>query len=208
MKNVSVKKFPEWSAKIKQVFGQTPKVFRNSSLIYSNEIGSVVASMGFKGILTEGANMCWDGRARIMFITVIRLQVLSSCCGISNSLTTSVCVSLIQIGRNILCLPISILTGSMHCHKKNKSSISLWNWVHFGMAQPLSSNILEFMKALPECAKAKGITFSTPTEIVTKLKSVSQLDVAYPMSWWMKKEILVVGWVMSCNVRLSINCIV
>ena len=43
------------SAKIKQVFGQTPKVFRNSSLIYSNEIGSVVASMGFKGILTEGA---------------------------------------------------------------------------------------------------------------------------------------------------------
>ena len=44
------------SAKIKQVFGQTPKVFRNSSLIYSNEIGSVVASMGFKGILTEGAN--------------------------------------------------------------------------------------------------------------------------------------------------------
>ena len=52
-----------------------------------------------------------------------------------------------------------------------------------GLAQPLSSNILEFLKALPECAKAKGITFSTPTEIVTKLKSVSQLDVAYPMSW-------------------------
>lgn len=52
-----------------------------------------------------------------------------------------------------------------------------------GMAQPLSSNILEFLKALPECAKAKGITFSTPTDIVTKLKSVSQLDVAYPMSW-------------------------
>ena len=25
---------------------------------------------------------------------------------------------------------------------------------------------------------------------------------------WMKKEILVVGWVMLCNVRLSINCIV
>ena len=52
-----------------------------------------------------------------------------------------------------------------------------------GMAQPLSSNILEFLKALPECAKSKGITFSTPTEIVSKLKSVSQLDVPYPMSW-------------------------
>lgn len=52
-----------------------------------------------------------------------------------------------------------------------------------GKYQPLSSNILEFMKALPACAKEKGITFSTPTEIVTKLKSVSQLDVPYPMSW-------------------------
>ena len=52
-----------------------------------------------------------------------------------------------------------------------------------GKYQPLSSNILEFFKALPACAKEKGITFSTPTEIVTKLKSVSQLDVPYPLSW-------------------------
>ena len=52
-----------------------------------------------------------------------------------------------------------------------------------GMAQPLSSNILEFLKALPVCAKQKGITFSTPSEIVTKLKSVDMVDVAYPMSW-------------------------
>ena len=42
---------------------------------------------------------------------------------------------------------------------------------------------MEFLKALPACAKEKGITFSTPTEIVTKLKSVSQLDVPYPISW-------------------------
>lgn len=52
-----------------------------------------------------------------------------------------------------------------------------------GIYQPLSSNILEFLKALPACAKEKGITFSTPTEVVTKLKPISQLDVPYPMSW-------------------------
>jgi alpha-amylase len=52
-----------------------------------------------------------------------------------------------------------------------------------GVAQPLSSNILEFLKALPICAKEKGITFSTPTEIITKLKSVDSVDVPYPMSW-------------------------
>ena len=52
-----------------------------------------------------------------------------------------------------------------------------------GYFQPLSSNILDFIKALPVCAKQKGITFSTPTEIVTKLKSVDGMDVPYPMSW-------------------------
>ena len=41
--------------KVTQLFGQTPQVCRNSSLIYSDEIGSVVADMGFKGMLTEGA---------------------------------------------------------------------------------------------------------------------------------------------------------
>ena len=41
--------------KIKDYFGKEPKVFRNSSLIYDNEIGGIVASMGFKGMLIEGA---------------------------------------------------------------------------------------------------------------------------------------------------------
>jgi alpha-amylase len=52
-----------------------------------------------------------------------------------------------------------------------------------GIAQPLSSNILDFLKALPACAKEKGITFSTPTEICMKVKSVSNLDVPDTLSW-------------------------
>ena len=52
-----------------------------------------------------------------------------------------------------------------------------------GISQPLSSNILDFIHALPACAKEKGITFSTPTEICMKVKSVSQLDVPDTLSW-------------------------
>ena len=52
-----------------------------------------------------------------------------------------------------------------------------------GIAQPLSSNILEFMKALPACAKEKGITFSTPSEIFGKLKAVDTLNVPDTLSW-------------------------
>ena len=52
-----------------------------------------------------------------------------------------------------------------------------------GISQPLSSNILEFIKALPRCAKQKGITFSTPSEICGKMKSVGDLLVPDAMSW-------------------------
>jgi alpha-amylase len=52
-----------------------------------------------------------------------------------------------------------------------------------GIAQPLSSNILEFIKALPICAKQKGITFSTPTELCMKAKAVDVLKVPDSLSW-------------------------
>ena len=52
-----------------------------------------------------------------------------------------------------------------------------------GIAQPLSSNILEFLKALPACAKARNITFSTPTEICDSVKPVDSLNVPDTLSW-------------------------
>ncbi|MFQ7041185.1 MAG: glycoside hydrolase family 57 protein, partial [Barnesiella sp.] len=41
--------------KIESLFGQRPRVFRNTELIYSDDIASLIASMGFKGVITEGA---------------------------------------------------------------------------------------------------------------------------------------------------------
>lgn len=43
------------SDKIKEIFGVTPKVFRNSELIYSDELAPQLVDMGFKGCITEGA---------------------------------------------------------------------------------------------------------------------------------------------------------
>ena len=42
--------------RIKTLFnGYSPSVFRNTELIYSDQIGALVEGLGFKGILTEGA---------------------------------------------------------------------------------------------------------------------------------------------------------
>lgn len=171
------------SCKIKQMFGKAPKVLRNSSLIYNDEIGAVAASMGFKGMLTEGAKhiLGWKSPHYVYH------------CNMNPSLK-------LLLRDYKLSDDISLRFSNSEWSEYPLFADTYIDWINalpqeelvinifmelcaLGVYQPLSSNILEFLKALPACAKAKGITFSTPTEIVTKLNSVSQLDVPYPMSW-------------------------
>jgi len=42
--------------RIKELFNYKPKVFRNTELIYNNELANYVEGMGYKGILAEGAD--------------------------------------------------------------------------------------------------------------------------------------------------------
>ena len=51
------------AAKIKLLFGQTPQIFRNTELVYSNELAHVARELGFKGILAEGADHILQGRS-------------------------------------------------------------------------------------------------------------------------------------------------
>jgi alpha-amylase len=52
-----------------------------------------------------------------------------------------------------------------------------------GIAQPLSSHILDFLKALPPYAKEKGLTWATPSEVMDKFESVGPIDVPDSLSW-------------------------
>ena len=44
------------------LFGQTPQVFRNTELIYNNELATFIKGMGYKGILCEGLDRVLNGR--------------------------------------------------------------------------------------------------------------------------------------------------
>ena len=171
------------SAKIKQVFGQTPKVFRNSSLIYSDEIGGLVASMGFKGMLTEGAKhvLGWKSPHYVYHCSHNpNLKLLLR----DFKLSDDISLRFSNSEWSEYPLFADKYIGWIDALPQEEQVINIFMELSaLGMSQPLSSNILEFLKALPACAKDKGITFSTPTEIISKLKSVSQLDVPYPMSW-------------------------
>lgn len=170
-------------AKIKELFGQTPKVFRNSSLIYSNDIGAQVAAMGFKGMLTEGAKhiLGWKSPHYIYNCALnpnlkllLRDYKFSDDISLrfNNSEWSEFPLFADKYMDWIAALP----------EEENIINIFM-ELCALGIYQPLSSNILEFLKALPACAKARGITFSTPTELCSKGKSVGSLDVPYPISW-------------------------
>ena len=169
--------------KVKQMFGKTPKVFRNSSLIYSNEIGAMVADMGFKGILTEGAKHVLGWKSP---------HYLYHCAGNPNlkvllrdfKLSDDISLRFNNSEWNEYPLFADKYIGWIADMPEEEQVINIFMELSaLGIAQPLSSNILEFLRALPACAKEKGITFSTPSEVISKLKSVDQVDVPYPMSW-------------------------
>ena len=146
------------AAKIEELFGKKPTVLRNSSLIYSDDIGAQAYNCNIApnlklllrdvelsdDISLRFNNSEWDGYPLFADAYIDRIARLPEEEQIIN-----------------IFMELSAL----------------------GIAQPLSSNILDFIKALPACAKEKGINFMTPTEICKACKSVGQIDVPDTLSW-------------------------
>lgn len=169
--------------KMKEMFGKQPKVFRNSSLIYSDSIGETVAAMGFKGMLTEGAKHILGWKSPHYLYHCNQAPALKL---LLRDFKLSDDISLRFSNSDWSDYPLFAdkYIGWIDALPPEEQVINIFMELQaLGMSQPLSSNILEFLKALPACARDKNITFSTPSEIVTKLKSVSAVDVPYPISW-------------------------
>ena len=168
---------------INQLFGQKPKVFRNSSLIYDDEIGGLVADMGFKGVLTEGAKhiLGWKSPHYLYHCALNpNLKVLMRDYKLSDD------ISLRFSNPSWEAYPL-MADKYIDWIAQSPEDDGVFNifmeLCALGIYQPLSSNILEFIKNLPEAAKNRGIGFQTPCEVIKTHKSVSAIDVPYPMSW-------------------------
>ncbi len=63
--------------KIKEVFGQEPKVFRNTELAYNNDLAEWADEAGYIGILSEGWDPILNGAALILYINRLELKTLN-----------------------------------------------------------------------------------------------------------------------------------
>ena len=168
---------------INQLFGQKPKVFRNSSLIYDDEIGGLVADMGFKGILTEGAKHILGWKSPHYLYHCVQnpnLKVLTRDYKLSDD------ISLRFSNPSWEAYPLmadKYIDWIAQSPEEDGVFNIFMELCALGIYQPLSSNILDFIYNLPKVAKKRGIGFQTPSEVIKTHKSVSEIEVPYPMSW-------------------------
>ncbi|MDY3877158.1 MAG: glycoside hydrolase family 57 protein [Prevotella sp.] len=190
--------------KMKDYFGKRPTILRNSSLIYSDDIGGQVAAMGFKGMLTEGAKhvLGWKSPHYIYHCPIApNLKLLLRDVELSDD------ISLRFNNSDWEGYPLFAdnYINRIAALPEEEQFINIFMELSaLGIAQPLSSNILEFLRALPACAKDKGIIFSTPSEICMKAKSVGQLDVPDTLSW-VDEERDVSTWLGNAMQREAFN---
>lgn len=173
----------EHDAKIEVLFGQRPKVFRNTELIFSDEIAGMVAGMGFKGVITEGAKhlLGWKSPNYVYSSAAApKLKMLLK----NYKMSDDIAFRFSNYSWAEYPLTADKFIDWINNYPAEEQIVNLFmNYETLGELQPRESGIFEFMKALPRFAAEKGVGFCTPSEAISKLKSVGTLSVPSPMSW-------------------------
>lgn len=171
-------------ALIEEYFGQTPKVFRNSEMIYSDELGDLIYRMGFETVLTEGAKHILGWKSpNYLYCNALnpRQKVLMR----NHRLSDDLSFRFSNTSWNEYPLTASKMTDWLVNLPKQEEIVNIFlNYETFGEVQKKKTGIFDFLESLPEMIlKTKELTFSTPSEAVKALQPVSAVHVLHPISW-------------------------
>lgn len=173
----------EHGALIQNLFGQTPSVFRNTELIYSDEIGKMVSSLGYKAIIAEGADdiLQWRSPNFIYSVPGTETRLLLKNYRLSDD------IAFRFSNRGWECFPLTAdkFAGWVHNVSGGGDSVNLFmDYETFGEHQWASTGIFEFMERLPEyILQRNDWNFATPSEIATRYPSRADLSYHRITSW-------------------------
>ncbi|MFC3415925.1 glycoside hydrolase family 57 protein [Algoriphagus hitonicola] len=171
--------------KISRLFnGYTPKVFRNTELIYSDKIGEMVADMGYEAILTEGAKhiLGWKSPNYVYHNSLNpKLKVLLK----NFRLSDDIAFRFSNKTWEDYPLTTDKFINWINAIPKEEQTLNLFmDYETFGEHQWAETGIFEFMRALPESVfKHSDFSFSTPSEIISQVSPVGAIHVPTPISW-------------------------
>jgi alpha-amylase len=168
--------------KLKALFGVTPKVLRNTELIYCDELAPQFVELGFKGVLTEGAKhiLGWKSPNYVYSAaSAPKLKLLLR----NSKLSDDIAFRFSNTTWDAYPLTADKYIDWIASTPNEEQIINLFmNMETFGDLQPANTGIFQFLEALPRFAAERGIEFWTPTDAVTKIKPVGELTVMHPIS--------------------------
>ncbi|HAU38056.1 MAG TPA: alpha-amylase [Phycisphaerales bacterium] len=169
---------------MQELFGQTPRVFRNTELTYNNDVAGAVEEMGFDAILTEGADHILGYRSPNFIYNPPN------------------CSSLRMLMKNYrLSDDIAFRFGNRGWAEWPMTAEKFTHWVDqingngyvcnlfmdyetFGEHQWADTGIFEFLRTLPACVLAtRKNDFLTVSEAVARYPAVGEVDVPHMISW-------------------------
>lgn len=170
--------------KIRDLFGLSPSVFRNTELIYSNEIAKAAEEMGFRGILAEGADHVLGWRSPTFVYKPVGAEKIKLLLK-HYRLSDDIAFRFSQRSWEGWPLTAPKFANWVSSHNGNGETINLFmDYETFGEHQWEDTGIFEFLKYLPtEILKNPDNEFATPSEVLDKYEAKGELDVPYPVSW-------------------------
>ncbi|MEF2644395.1 MAG: glycoside hydrolase family 57 protein, partial [Paramuribaculum sp.] len=168
--------------KIRELFGVTPKVLRNTELIYCDEMAPQILSMGYKGVITEGAKhiLGWKSPNYVYSAaSAPKLKILLR----NAKMSDDIAKRFSNTEWDAYPLTADKYIDWIASTPAEEQIINLsMNLETFGEFQTRETGIFQFLEALPYFAKERGVEFVTPTEAISKLKPVGELSIMHPIS--------------------------
>ncbi|MBD9179568.1 MAG: alpha-amylase [Odoribacter splanchnicus] len=169
---------------MKELFGQKPVTFRNTELIYSDEIGDMVARMGYKTMLTEGAKHVLGWKSpNYVYTNAInpKLKLLLK----NFRLSDDIAFRFSDRGWGEWPLTADKFSAWLNAVGEDEEIVNLFmDYETLGEHQSADSGIFDFFASLPEKVLTSGnFEFLTPKEAAAKHQPVAPLHVPFPISW-------------------------
>ncbi|MGD0572629.1 MAG: glycoside hydrolase family 57 protein [Sedimentisphaerales bacterium] len=170
---------------IRQLFGQTPRVFRNTELIYNNGLPPIVDQIGgFDAILAEGADHILGYRSANFVYrppTSTKLKLLLKNYRLSDD------IAFRFSNRDWSEWPLTADKFAAWINAVNGCGnvVNLFmDYETFGEHQWQDTGIFEFMRHMPEhILRYPDNNFKTPSEVIRDYPPVDTIDVPYTISW-------------------------
>ena len=170
------------SKMLKEEFGVKPAAFRDTELIYSDNIAKMVEDLGFKTMLAEGAKHILGWKSPNFVYTDAndnKLRLLLRNYKLSDDIAFRFC----NEGWSEWPLTADKFAGWVAAETGDVVNLFM-DYETFGEHQKASTGIFDFFKALPAAMLATGeIEFATVSEASKKLQPVAVLHSPYAMSW-------------------------